>query len=281
MSAPLSCTVRACGAPLARAGASFHCSHGHSFDIARSGYISLLQPQDRKSLDAGDTRDAVRARSALVAAGVGAPLVDTLVSHLSTLTQETANPVVLELGCGAGELLGRLASTLEITGIGIDLSTAAASDAARHFPAVTWVVANADRRLPVLDASVDVVLSVHARRNPSECARVLRPHGRLIVAVPAATDLIQLRSLVQGEAVARDRTPQLIAEHDPWFTVSEQFATEQTLTLERDALQNLLRGTYRGERLSQSTQVQQLDRLEVTIASDVVVFAPRPFAAAG
>jgi 23S rRNA (guanine745-N1)-methyltransferase len=254
---------------------SYVCAQGHSFDIARSGYISLLQPQDRKSLEAGDSREAVRARSALVADGVGAPLFDTLRARLARLSCSTEPPVVVELGCGGGELLGYLAQARPLEGIGIDLSTAAASDAARHFPTLTWVVANADRRLPVLDASVDVVLSVHARRNPSECARVLHPSGLLMMAVPAANDLIELRSLVQGEGVARDRTPQLIAEHAPWFTVVEQTTCAQTTELDREALRKLLRGTYRGERLSQSAQVQALDRLTVTIASDVVLFTHR------
>lgn len=259
-----------------RVDRSYICSHGHTFDIARSGYVSLLQPQDRKSLDAGDSRDAVRARSALVAAGVGTPLTDAIITRLSTRPCPTPLPVVVELGCGGGELLGQLAQARDITGVGIDLSTAAASDAARHSPALTWVVANADRRLPILDASVDVVLSVHARRNPAECRRVLRPSGWLLVAVPAANDLMQLRSLVQGEAVARERTAQLIAEHAPWFTVAEQTSVEQTLHLDREALHQLLRGTYRGERLSQAPQVQALDHLTVTLASDVVIFTPRP-----
>lgn len=254
------------------------CERGHTFDIARSGYVSLLQPQDRKSLDAGDSREAVRARSALVAAGVGAALSDALVSRLAALPCATPVPVVVELGCGGGELLGRLSHTRDIVGVGIDLSTAAAGDAARQFPNLTWVVANADRRLPIGDGSVDVVLSVHARRNPPECARVLRPSGRLIVAVPAATDLIELRSLVLGDGVTRNRTPQLIAEHEPWFALVEQTSCEQTMTLGREALHQLLRGTYRGERISQSEQVEELEQLTVTLSSDVVVFAPRPAA---
>ena len=36
----------------------------------------------------------------------------------------------------------------------------AATYAARRHPSLWWIVANADRRLPVLDASVDLVLSV-------------------------------------------------------------------------------------------------------------------------
>ena len=272
---PLSCTVRGCGAPLHQANRSFICDRGHSFDIARSGYVSLLQPQDRKSLDAGDSRAAVKARTDLLKAGVGVALLDAVVARAAALHFDGQPPVVVELGCGSGDTLGLLAAQREISGVGIDLSTAAASEAARRFAALTWVVANADRRLPLLDSSVDLVLSIHARRNPAECHRILRPDGFLVVAVPGASDLIELRELVQGEAVRRDRVQALVAEHDACFTVIEQTSAQQTLDLDRGALHSLLRGTYRGGRLSESPRVQSLDRLTVTLASDIVLFTAR------
>lgn len=276
LSLPLSCPVRGCHEPLLRRDRSLACPRAHTYDVARSGYINLLQPQDRKSLDAGDSREAVEARAALIADGVGHAVIDAVVSTVRALATAKEPPVVVDLGSGSGETLGLLAGQRPVAAIGIDLSTAAAAHAARRFPAVTWVVANADRRLPLLDGSVDVLLSVHGRRNPVECCRVLEPGGRLVVAIPAADDLIELRELVQGEAVARNRVAQLVAEHDAGFEVVEQRAARRQHTLEADALRNLLRGTYRGERLSASPRVAALDRLTVTLASDIVVFAPRP-----
>ena len=88
--------------------------------------------------------------------------------------------------------------------VGIDLSVAAADYAARHHPGITWVVANADRGLPLLESSTDLVLSIHARRNPGECARILRPGGQLLVAVPAENDLLELRTALQGDAATRE-----------------------------------------------------------------------------
>ncbi|MFM7296933.1 MAG: putative RNA methyltransferase, partial [Planctomycetota bacterium] len=63
---PLACSVRDCALPLRRESRRFVCERGHSFDIARSGYLSLLQPQDRRSLEAGDARETVDARRALL-----------------------------------------------------------------------------------------------------------------------------------------------------------------------------------------------------------------------
>ena len=82
--------------------------------------------------------------------------------------------------------------------------------AAQRFPKkdgmeMEWVVANADRRLPVSDHSTTLLLSVHARRNAQEAARVLTAGGHCVIAVPADDDLIELREAVQGTAVERDR----------------------------------------------------------------------------
>lgn len=214
----------------------------------------------------------MRARADLLKVGVGAALRDAVVSRATALPFKTQPPVVVELGCGSGNTLGLLAETLTSCCVGVDLSTAAAADAARRFPSLTWVVANADRRLPLLDSSVDLVVSVHARRNPVECHRIMRSSGFLLVAVPGARDLIELREQVQGEAVPRERVQTLVAEHEAHFTVIEETSAVQTLELDRNALRNLLRGTYRGERFSESSRVEALDRLVVTLASDIVLF---------
>jgi 23S rRNA (guanine745-N1)-methyltransferase len=266
----LACSVRGCGLPLTRRDRAFVCPSGHSFDLARSGYINLLQPQDRRSPVAGDSRDAVNARAALEQAGVGRAVITAVVSKVMALALPTG-AIVVDLGAGTGEALGSVSAAGSISGIGIDLSVPAVEHAARRFPSMTWVVANADRRLPIQDGSVDVVLSIHGRRNPAECARVLKPTGALIVVLPAPDDLIELRTLVQGEGVERDRVDAMVAEHAAHFNVIERLRIRDQLTLERDSLLNLLRGTYRGARVSSTGRVEALDRIAVTFSSDLIV----------
>ena len=242
--------------------------------MARSGYVSLLQPQDRRSPSPGDSKEAVAARARLLDAGVGRAAIEAMVG--AGLNAEVRGPLVgADLGCGSGELLGALAAARELCGVGIDLSTAAVDAAARRFPDQTWVVANADRRLPLLDASVHVVLSLNGRRHPEECARVVAPGGRLIVAVPAPDDLIELRAQVQGEGVPRERADAVIAEHAERFDVLERRTVRTRHRLEGDALRDLLRGTYRGARASTAARVEALEALDVTVASELLVLSPR------
>nr|AQQ75046.1 hypothetical protein [uncultured bacterium] len=248
------------------------CGARHSFDIARSGYVNLLQPQDRRSRAAGDPVAAIDARAALLAAGVGRALIDAIAQRVSALDLG-AHPVIVDLGCGSGDALAAVAGAG--TGIGIDLSTAAVDRAARRFPGRLWVVANADRRLPLLDRSVDLVMSIHGRRNPSETARVLRRGGSLLVAVPAPDDLIELRELVQGARVERDRSNLVVTEHAPLFEAAGRSVVRETRELDRDALLRLLHGTYRGVRRAAAARVSTLTRLSVTLASDLLVFRVR------
>jgi 23S rRNA (guanine745-N1)-methyltransferase len=268
---PLACTVRDCGLALARTERTWVCARGHSYDVARSGYINLLQPQDRRSLDAGDSVAAVEARARLHAAGVGGVLITTLLHRLVSL-QLPDDAVIADLGSGSGDALGACAAGRAINGIGIDLSTAAANHAARRFPQLTWVVANADRRLPLVDHRVSVLLSLHGRRNAAESARVLTATGLLFVAVPAPDDLLELRTLLHGKGLERSRVEALVTEHESFFTPIERFSTHERPTLNHQALGDLLHTTYRGARTSVSRHVASLSTMDVTLASDCVLF---------
>jgi 23S rRNA (guanine745-N1)-methyltransferase len=183
--------------------------------------------------------------------------------------------VVADLGSGAGELLASIYDRVRVTGIGIDLSTAASEQAARRYPHLTWVVANADRRLPLLDRSVDVVVSLHGRRNPAECARVITATGHLAVVFPAADDLQELRALLHGEATDRERAETVIAEHRESFELVDRAILREHRPVDADGLRDLLRGTYRGARASEASRLTTLGTLAVTIASEMLVFALR------
>jgi 23S rRNA (guanine745-N1)-methyltransferase len=236
--------------------------------------VNLLQPQDRKSAEPGDARRAVEARAALETAGVGDALVHAVADRLARVPMPPG-AVILDLGCGTGHALGTLCAGSDRSGVGVDLSTAAITHAARSWPALTWVVANADRTVPMVDRSAHAVLSLHGRRNPPAVARVLRASGVLVVAVPAPEDLLELRTVVQGSGERHDRVPALIAEHEALFVLEERFRVADRRMLGRESLLALLGATYRGARHSAAAGVEALASLEVTLASDVCIFALR------
>src|SRR5580658_1953433 len=184
----LLCPVRNCQLALEREERRLHCANGHSFDVARSGYVNLLQPQDRRSAQPGDTPAAVAARRRLHDRGVTAPLLDAIGDFVGASTGD----VVLDAGCGDGYYLGTLAQRTGCDAHGIDISIPAVDAAARRYPACEWIVANADRIVPYADRSFSLVMSITARMNASEFRRVVRDDGRLLVAVPAPDDFVEL-----------------------------------------------------------------------------------------
>ena len=95
----LLCTVRDCRTPLGSVGRGLACLNGHAFDRARSGYVNLLQPQDRRSASPGDSKEAVAARRRLVAAGYEAPIVDEVVCAV-VASAPRPGATALDVGCG-------------------------------------------------------------------------------------------------------------------------------------------------------------------------------------
>ena len=205
----LLCPVRDCHLDLERGGRRLYCTCGHSFDFARSGYVNLLQPQERRSKLPGDTADAVAARRRLHDRGVTGPLLQGITSILEPL----ATDVVLDAGCGDGFYLGSLAEQFGFDAHGVDISIPAIDAAARRFPKCEWIVANADRQIPYADQSFSIILSITARMNTEEFQRVLRNDGRLLVAIPAPEDLIELRG------VGRDRAARTIETFASGFSL--------------------------------------------------------------
>jgi 23S rRNA (guanine745-N1)-methyltransferase len=200
---PLECPV--CRRPLDNTGRAWACAAGHSFDAAREGYVNLFPPQHRTRGIEGDTAEMLRARRRFLESGHFRPLRDLLAEKVAAILDRPASAVspqsrhVLEVGCGEGYYVGGIAEVLgeahgDVHLLGMDVSKAAARMAAKRYPGATFFVGDLNNRIYLQDGSVDVLLDVFAPRNPAEFARVLRPGGFLLVAIPAETHLASLRS---------------------------------------------------------------------------------------
>jgi 23S rRNA (guanine745-N1)-methyltransferase len=231
----LLCTVRGCRKPLEREAQRVFCPRGHSFDVARSGYINLLQPQDRRSRQPGDTAAAVAARRRLHDRGVSQPLLRAMVEMLGVSREDT----VLDAGCGDGFYLGSLARETGCGAHGVDISIPAVDAAARRYLACEWIVANADRFVPYRDGSFSIVLSITGRMNAGEFRRVLREGGRLLVALPAPDDLIELRG------AGRDRVARTVKTFAREFRPIERRRATTSADLDAAGAQDALVSIYR------------------------------------
>lgn len=258
----LICPVRGCRLPLAREERRVCCARKHSFDLARSGYINLLQPQDRRSKQPGDTAAAIAGRRRLHDRGVTQPLLQAIREMLGA----TANDLVLDAGCGDGVYLGTLAGATGFRGFGVDISVPAIDAAARRFPRCEWIVANADRFIPYADGSFSIILSITARRNASEFRRVLRGGGRLLVAVPAPDDLVELRG------TGRDRVARTVESFADNFELVEQRQVTTAADLDAAAVADVLHSIYRPR------PKQPVQPMRLTFSLDLLKFQAAPAA---
>lgn len=255
----LLCTVRGCREPLRREKRRVVCARGHSFDLARSGYMNLLQPQDRRSKQPGDSAEVVAARRRLHELGVTAPLLEAISAILSPLESD----IVLDAGCGDGFYLGSLHQECGFEAHGLDISIPAVNAAAKRFPACEWVVANADRFLPYQDRSFSIVVSITGRMNPGEFRRVMRDDGGLLIAIPAPDDLIELRRN------GRNRVPQTIETFAPHFKLLDQRRASSQADLDARSLKDVLVSIYRPLR------PKPAEAMRVTFSLDLLLFQPR------
>lgn len=239
-----------------RAGGRLFCEQGHSFDVARSGYLNLLQPQDRRSKEPGDTAAAVAARRRLHDRGVTGPLLN----GIAELTVPLPTDVVLDAGCGDGFYTGTLARQTGFDAHGVDISIPAIDAAARRYPECEWVVANADRFIPFVDRSFSLILSITGRMNAGEFRRVAGEDGRLLVALPAPDDLIELR------AMGRDRVARTVETFADGFMLLHQRRVTTTADLDADAIHDVLLSIYRPMR------ARPAEAMRVTFSLDLLLF---------
>jgi 23S rRNA (guanine745-N1)-methyltransferase len=269
----LRCTVRGCGRELAAAGSRFSCLAGHSFDLARSGYLNLLQVLDRRSNQPGDSAEVVAARRRWMKSGRSALLSEALLTEARALGLGP-DARVLDVGCGEGSFLGELQAATGCEAWGVDISRPAIEAAARRWPGVHWIVCNADLGLPFAPQSFELVLSITSRRNASEFARVLAPGGAVLFVVPAEDDQRELRALLHGEAYVVDRLPGLEADMGAAFELERSWRLSWSNQLDREAFGDLLATAYRGARDSQRARLEQREGLEVTSSYRLALFRP-------
>jgi 23S rRNA (guanine745-N1)-methyltransferase len=252
---------------LAREATRLVCARGHSFDLARSGYINLLQPQDRRSKQPGDSADAIAGRRRLHDAGVTAPLLAAIAETVAAGPDDT----VLDAGCGDGFYLGSLQAQTGCSAHGVDISNPAVNAASRRYPQCEWIVANADRFVPYADGAFSAVLSITGRMNAPEFRRILRNDGRLLVAVPSPEDLIELRGASGPSGPpGRDRAPRTIADFAGHFTLIDQRRATTAADLDAAAVQDVLVSVYR------PLQRKAVEPMRLTFSLDLLLFRPKP-----
>jgi 23S rRNA (guanine745-N1)-methyltransferase len=248
---PIACPL--CDRPMFSDGTTLTCASGHSFDIAKEGYVNLLPAQHRVAGIDGDTAEMLRARSEFLDAGYYQPLREMLADIVeealrdrsARLGDEDRATCVLEVGCGEGYYIDGIAERLKCGGfadttfVGADLSKAAVKRASKRYPHVSFIVADTNRRIYVRDASVSVLLDVFAPRNPAEFARVLEPGGLAVVVIPSESHLESVRKHLDLIGIQEGKEALVLERFGSEFRMTERLELRYPLELSREAARAL------------------------------------------
>lgn len=255
-----------CMEPLTREQKTWRCGAGHSFDMARQGYVNLLPVQHKHSRQPGDTREQVLSRRSFLESGAYLPIVEAVCDA----AKRWATGPVLDVGCGEGYYAAKVAACLNAELVGLDISKEAVRCAAGKYKNAQWICGTA-AHLPIADHSVGVLMSMFALTMPEEFSRVLRDKGIFIQVLAAEDHLLGLKSIIYPEVFrqVKNTTPEI-----PGFERLESIPVKFPFTAEGEQVQNLLSMTPHFWRISAAgaQRLKETFRLEDTASCVVNVF---------
>lgn len=186
-----------CGGKLEKSGNSYICGNRHSFDMARSGYVNLLQSKHIGKAVHGDNKLMVQARRNFLDKGYYSPLCNAL---CETAVKYFSGSAFLDAGCGEGYYTSAIIDYFKEQKIaaevsGIDISKSAVEYSAKRCKSAEFAVASVFH-IPVADNSCDMLMTLFAPYCGEEYSRVLKKGGVMLMAIPSAEHLWELKQAI-------------------------------------------------------------------------------------
>ena len=216
-----------CGAALEREETRYACPAGHSFDLAREGYVNLLPANRQHSKAPGDDKDMTAARTRFLEGGWYAPLREKLCEIVERDLPQGGT--LLDAGCGEGWYTAALADVASAKGgrvAGVDLSKPAVKKAARRCPHAEMAVASV-YHLPLADRSVHMLVDCFSPLAAEEFYRVLSPGGKFLYVVPGPRHLWELKEILYTNPYENEEK----VEDYPGFALEEVLPVGTAFTL--------------------------------------------------
>ena len=246
---------------------SFKCCNRHSFDLAKFGYINL-EPQIKQS--ANYDKENFQNRQQILEAS----FYQAILEVVSDLLSNSKNAkTILDIGCGEGFYSRKLQeSHPDKTFYAFDISKDSVQIAAKSEPnwAVNWFVGDL-ARLPIKDASMDILLDIFSPANYGEFRRVLSKDGILIKVIPTKNHLKEIRQKVQDQLTNKEYSNQDIKNHfQNNLTILSSKTASLTKPITAEQLQALLSMTPLLFHIDQ-TKIDWSQLTEITIEAEILV----------
>lgn len=249
------------------------CNKGHSFDVARSGYVNLLPVQRKRSKNPGDNPLMMRARRSFLDKGFYQPLRQSLEEIV--LRYGNAGGVLLDAGCGEGYYTEGAAKALEEAGAamqiyGVDISKYAVDAAAKRCAGGRFAVGSVFH-LPVADRCCDLLLTIFAPYCGKEFQRVLKKGSTMVMVIPGRMHLWGLK-----EAVYDTPYPNVVHDYPlEGFAFLQADYVDSVLELTNPAdIQNLFQMTpyYYKTGREEHARLERLETLTTQISFEILQY---------
>lgn len=262
-----------CGRPLTRTERTYRCPQGHSFDLAREGYVHLLPANRKHSRDPGDDKGMAAARNRFLSGDWYAPLRRTL-ERLALACPEKA-PAILDSGCGEGYYTQGIAQALTAAGkrpsiAGVDLSRASLRYAARRLRWGEFAVASV-YHLPIAGQSIDLLVNCFSPLALEEFRRVLKRGGQFLYVVPGPEHLWELKQVLYEKPYRNQETRQA---YDGFVWRGVETVQETVHLPDAQTMDDLFHMTpyYWKTPAAGVQRMKELDCLEVTVSFAVYIY---------
>lgn len=248
----------------------------HLFDGGASGYL----PLSPRHSGGGDSKEAVRARTAFLRHGYYARAAEALISLLQEFTPIGGS--VLDAGCGEGYYSNRIAQAGYPT-LGVDLSKFAVDAAAKAARAQrlaegcsshTLYAVGSVFELPVREGAFDTVTNIFAPCAPVEYTRILKNRGHLMVAGAGERHLFGLKQMVYDDPYLNEPRRDLPGEDSGLRLVDVRNVTFSITVEGQEHIQALFSMTPYYWRTSPDghNRLRTAERLETEVSFDFHIY---------
>ena len=264
------------GNKLDRQEQQYICESGHTFDIAKQGYVNLLPVQHKRSKNPGDSKAMVVARKQFLDTAIYQPIAARLTQLVLAQLQVGENCCLLDAGCGEAYYTDAVFTALcenknsaEFSLLGLDISKEAIIQSTKRNKQIDWVVGT-NRQLPVKDESVDIILCLFGFLSVDGFAKALKPGGKIIFVDPGMRHLKELREVIYP-SLKKAESSTLQNMEIPGFSLknSESLTFEEKLS-EVVQIKNLLLMTPHFYRASKEGRQAAAELTELDLTVDVV-----------
>ena len=195
------------------------CSSGHSFDVAKEGYVNLLTGNKKSGSLTGDNKTMALCRHAFLEKGYYSCLKDALQNEFGDIKGN-----VLDICCGEGYYTDALSGSSK-TVYAFDLSKEMVKLAAKRKNSSAFVANIAS--IPLESGSVNGAIHLFAPFHDREFSRIMSKDGVLFTVVPGKNHLMGMKQVLYEKPYENDEAPPLCDS----FEITDKIKVSNTVTV--------------------------------------------------